>query len=272
MTKRRTERRLLPVTVGGLELRAADGDQPAQLTGHAAVFNQWTEISSWWGGSLWDERIAPGAFKKTISEADIRALWNHDDNVVLGRNKAGTLELREDDKGLAITLTPPDSEWGRPVLEAVRRGDVSGMSIAFQVMQEDWEYGDKKKDPKAKTRRTIKEVKLFEVSPVTFPAYPQTDISARSETQIGREDDELLRAFRAWQMAQVGMTIDDDDRRALREAASMLQRVSEEPARDANHSSAASEGEPDAEDANHSAEARARRLRLIEIQMMEDGR
>ena len=270
MSKRRTERRFLPLAVGGLEVRAGDGEKPAQLTGHAAVFNEWTSISSWWGSSLWDERIAPGAFKKTIREADVRALWNHDQNVVLGRNKAGTLELSEDDKGLLVKITPPDSEWGRPVLEAVRRGDVSGMSIAFEVVQEEWTRPDRKKDPEAKSQRTIKEVKLYDVSPVTFPAYPQTDISARSESLIGRGEEELLPAFRALQLAQMGMTIDADERRAMRDAATMLLRVSEEPTGD-GHSSAALEDEPDA-DANHSAEARARRLRLIEIQMTEDGK
>ena len=70
----------------------------------------------------WVEEVAPGAYAKTLSEHDIRALWNHDTNIVLGRNKAGTLKLWEDGHGLQTEITPPDNEWGRPVLDAVKRG------------------------------------------------------------------------------------------------------------------------------------------------------
>ena len=167
--KRAIEHRVLPLDI---ELRAVDG-LPGQLVGHAAVFNQWSTISDWFGDG-WDESVAPGAFRKTIKEADIRALWNHDPNIVLGRNKAGTLELREDDTGLLTTITPPDNEWGRPIMDAVRRGDVSGMSIAFQVIKEEWERPTKKPaadEPRERPKRTIKEAQLLDVSPVTFPGF-----------------------------------------------------------------------------------------------------
>jgi phage head maturation protease len=101
--KRAIEHRVLPLDS---ELRAGEGEQAGQLVGHAAVFNQWTTISEWYGDG-WDESVAPGAFRKTIKEADIRALWNHDPNIILGRNKAGTLKLSEDETGLLTTITPP---------------------------------------------------------------------------------------------------------------------------------------------------------------------
>jgi hypothetical protein len=274
MTKRRTERRFLPTATGGLEARAGEGDQPVQLVGHASVFNQWSTISSWFG-ELWDERVAPGAFKKTLKEADVRALWNHDENVILGRNKAGTLALREDETGLLATIMPPDNEWGRPIIDAVRRGDVSGMSIAFEVVQEDWEYPDRKKDPEGRAKRTIKEVKLYDVSPVTFPAFPQTDIAARSETVIGRNDGELMRAFRALQLAQMGMPIGDQDRAALRATVDVIQRYAEngEPGAPANAgvSNHSPETEPEPK-GHHSVELLRRELELMELQHRTTGR
>jgi uncharacterized protein len=259
------EHRVLPLDI---ELRAVDG-QPGQLVGHAAVFNQWSTISDWFGDG-WDESVAPGAFRKTIKEADIRALWNHDPNIVLGRNKAGTLELSEDETGLLTTITPPDNEWGRPIVDAVRRGDVSGMSIAFQVIKEQWDRPAQKKDanaPKERPKRTIKEAQLFDVSPVTFPAFPQTDVAARSEDG---ESDGLLPAFRAARLAELGLPLEAEDRSILRAAAELMLRVSGEPeppgadeAPPVDHSSQAPDAEP--VDFSHSTEARARRVKLIQM-------
>ena len=118
--KRQREVRIIPLDV---ELRAGEGEAAGKLVGHAAVFDQWSTISEPWFGDLYEEQVAPGAFSKTIKEGDIRALWNHDPNIVLGRVKAGTLELREDETGLATTITPPDNEWGRP---GARRGAARG--------------------------------------------------------------------------------------------------------------------------------------------------
>jgi hypothetical protein len=260
---------MVTLDVAGLELRAGEAGQPAQLVGHASVFNQWSRIADPWFGDLWDEQVAPGAFKKTIKEADVRALWNHDPNIVLGRKAAGTLTLREDEIGLAVTITPPDSEWGRPVLEAIRRGDVSGMSIGFQVVKEKWEHPDRKKDPDAVSKRTIQEVKLFDVSPVTFPAFEGTDIAARSEDWS--EDDR--RAFRAYRLAQEGAPMGPEERESLLWMGQMMQRYARgEPGGDTSpetgeHVAHSPTTEPDADRALHSVETWKRRLAELETRL-----
>jgi uncharacterized protein len=232
------EKRFIPFTE--FELRE-DADKPPELVGHASVFNQETVIADWF--DEWREVVAPGAFRKTIKEADIRALFNHDPNIVLGRNKAGTLELKEDDIGLHTVIMPPDNEWGRPVLDAVRRGDVTGMSISFQVVKQSIERP--KEGSQELPKRTIKEVKLFDVGPVTFPAFEQTDISARAKAiRDAMQDDVLLLAG------------------AL---ARILSNVTREPVSD-DHSPEVTNTEPDT---LHSAEARARLLWLLKSKIQE---
>lgn len=150
-----------------------DGES-RKITGHAAVFNQDADIGGWF-----TERIAPGAFDQTIREDDIRALWNHNPDIVLGRNKAGTLALSEDDRGLAVDIDPPASA-AREV-ESVERGDVSQMSIGMFVMDDEWHKEN------GVRHRTIKRAQLFDVSPVTFPAYTGTDVQVRSAAEVAAE-------------------------------------------------------------------------------------
>lgn len=165
--------------MGGLALRAetrAEGEMaetPTVLRGHAAVFNSPTNI---W--DMFEEQIAPGAFVAAVERDDVRALWNHDPSVVLGRNRAGTLELEEDEKGLHVVIHPPDTQAGRDALTSVARGDVTQMSFSFRAIREAWEEREGKLP-----LRTLLEVELFEISPVTFPAYEATEISARSAAQ-----------------------------------------------------------------------------------------
>ena len=151
-------------------IRAKDGsDEPAKIMGHAAVFNTLSEDLGWFR-----EKIDPGAFAESIKEDDIRALFNHDPNFVLGRNKAGTLKLSEDDTGLAVEIAPPDTQVARDLLVSIERGDVSQMSFGFRTIDQAWEIVDEE------DIRTLKKAKLFDVSPVTFPAYPETDVAVRS--------------------------------------------------------------------------------------------
>ena len=152
-----------------VEMRVEDGDEP-KITGHAAVFNKLSvDLMGF------KEKVAPGAFTESIEKSDIRALWNHNPDYVLGRNKSGTLKLEEDKKGLAIEISPPDTQWARDLMETIKRGDVDQMSFAFQVIKDSWDERDKKNPI-----RTLEEVNLFDVSPVTYPAYPQTDVKVRS--------------------------------------------------------------------------------------------
>lgn len=160
------------------ELRVVDPDgdegvdQVRRIEGHAAVFNQLSEDL---GG--FRERIEPGAFAKTIQEADVRALFNHNANYVLGRNRAGTLRLDEDRHGLWFSVDVPETSFGKDLVESVRRGDVNQCSFGFQTVKDDWEADDA---GGSGVVRTLKEVKLFDVSVVTFPAYAQTSAAVRA--------------------------------------------------------------------------------------------
>lgn len=150
----------------GVETRASDDKRT--LTGYAAVFDSPTDI-----GGYWTETIARGAFSRTLS-GDIRALVDHDPGRVIGRTKSGTLRLEEDEKGLRIDVDVPNTTDGNDLWELVTRGDVSGMSFGFKVTKQEWDYNT---EP---AKRTIKEVELFEVSAVAFPAYDDTSIGKRS--------------------------------------------------------------------------------------------
>lgn len=161
------ERRSFPVD----ELRIDGNQQQPVITGHAAVFNQ---RSLDLGGFY--EVIAPGAFANTIKTADVRALFNHDANFILGRTKSRTLTLAEDEKGLSVRISPPDSIWANDLLESIKRGDIDQMSFGFTVS----DAGQKWQRSGGEIVRTLLDVQLFDVSPVTYPAYPQTDVSARS--------------------------------------------------------------------------------------------
>lgn len=152
-----------------LRLQAASESEAAMIRGHAAVFNQLSEDL---GG--FREQIAPGAFANTIKNRDVRALLNHNSDMVLGRLGAGTLRLAEDDNGLSIEIDPPDTTYANDLLVSMKRGDINQMSFGFLTISDSWNKVD------GEWVRTLLEVDLFEVSPVTFPAYPQTSVSARS--------------------------------------------------------------------------------------------
>ena len=146
-----------------------DGESRPRIAGHAAVFNTLSEML--WG---FRETIAPGAFSDAIGRSDVRALVNHDSNYILGRKKNGTLKLWEDERGLAIDIDPPPTQWANDLLVSIGRGDIDQMSFGFTVGEDRWEEVD------GETRRTILRVdELFDVSPVTFPAYPETDVALR---------------------------------------------------------------------------------------------
>lgn len=152
--------------LSGLEVRKADGKR--SLVGHAAVFDKWSVNL---GG--FREIIRRGAFKDSLGQDDIRALWNHNTDIVLGRNKAGTLRLQEDEQGLRIELDLPETQAGRDAEVSVGRGDVSQMSFAFRTNV----GGDRWFQENGEDRRELLSLGLREVSPVAFPAYPDTDIA-----------------------------------------------------------------------------------------------
>lgn len=148
-----------------------DGEGNPTIEGYFAVFN-----SNYDMGYGMSESIAPGAFTEALG-GDVRALVNHDTTLVLGRNKAGTLDLREDSHGLwgQVKINPNDSS-AMDLYERVKRGDVDGCSIGFDIAEEETEFlenGD--------VHFTIKKVMpLYEISACTYPAYMETNVSARS--------------------------------------------------------------------------------------------
>jgi len=174
------EREVRTFTLDDIEVRSED--DKSKIKGHAAVFDKLSEDL---GG--FREKIASGAFAKTIKKSDIRALFNHDPNYVLGRNKAGTLTLEEDEKGLAIEIDPPDTSYAKDLMVSIERGDITQMSFAFKTIKDSWANQDKKE-----SIRTLEEVDLFDVSPVTYPAYPQTDVKVRSFLEEAGLDVEKL--------------------------------------------------------------------------------
>ena len=150
-------------------VRASPGEE-LRLTGYAAVFNTASEDL---GG--FTEEIAPGAFRDNIITNDVRALWNHNPDYVLGRNKAGTLTLTEDGIGLLFDVRLPDTQWAKDLHESVRRGDVDQCSFGFIVLEDAWRTVD------GQQRRTLKRVQLLDVSAVTYPAYEATTLAARNK-------------------------------------------------------------------------------------------
>ena len=182
MTKQAEKNLFERRTITLKELRVVDtdlepGNDPA-IEGYASVFESWSEELG--GNSPFRERVVKGAFEETIQKDDIRALFNHDPNYVLGRNVAGTLTLEEDEKGLKVRIIPPNTQWAKDLLVSIKRGDITQMSFGFTVILDRWTYEDN-----IDVRELLK-VKLFDVSPVTFPAYSQTECGVRSMFDIMR--------------------------------------------------------------------------------------
>lgn len=169
------ERRI--VKLDRIDFRAAPAGTTGTLgtlTGHAAVFN--TNSPPMYG---FTERVNPGTFARAIKENDVRGLFNHDANYILGRNTAKTLRLAEDDLGLGFENDLPDTSYARDLIVSIERGDISGCSFSFSTIKDQWEYKDD-----GSVLRTLMDVDLYDVGPATFPAYPETDVSMRSMEAI----------------------------------------------------------------------------------------
>lgn len=153
-----------------IEVRAVTTDEGTRTaTGYAALFNTKTDI-----GGYWTETIAPGAFTKSLQERDVVALHSHDRGRVVGRTGAGTLTLREDERGLAFENPLPDTTDGRDLAVQIDRKDIPGMSFGFSARKEQW---DETVDP---PHRTILEAALYEITYTASPAYPDTTVGLRS--------------------------------------------------------------------------------------------
>ncbi len=158
------------------ELRVARSDDSASgigtLSGYAAVFDSWSD-----GLGFFREKIQKGAFEKVLKTSDCRALINHDPSMVIGRQSAGTLRLSEDETGLYMEVDLPDTQHARDLMVSVERGDINQQSFGFEVEKDAWSESSDQRV----AERTILEVReLFDVSIVTFPAYPDTSVAKRS--------------------------------------------------------------------------------------------
>jgi HK97 family phage prohead protease len=155
--------------------RADDDTDGLTLRGHGAVFNEWTVIDSWEG--RFKERIAPGAFKKTLKEngSRVRLQFDHGQHPLIGSLPIGAIRrLAEDDRGLFVEARLADNWLVQPVREAIENGSIDGMSFRFAVIAERWN------DDGDIPERTITEVRLSELGPVVWPAYEGTDVGVRS--------------------------------------------------------------------------------------------
>lgn len=178
-SENKVERRFVKAVELRIEKR---DDAPSKLIGYAAVFNKLSEKLL-----FFREKIAPGAFKKSLKSGDdVRALFNHDPNHVLGRSTSGTLNLKEDKKGLLSEINLPDTQLGRDLETLVDRGDITGMSFGFITVRDEWEHNEGEEDI-----RILKEVKLIDVSPVTYPAYPDTSVAVRSH-ELWKQEKEVV--------------------------------------------------------------------------------
>ncbi len=172
-------------SVDAAEFRAEERDNSPVIEGFFAVYDEVYEIYD--GVS---ERIDPHAFDDTLKSDDIRALVNHDSTKVIGRRTAGTLELEARNDGLwgRVHINPDDPD-GRSIWQKVKRGDVSQCSIGFDILKEEMQ-----KLENGARIFLLKQIRLWEVSVCTFPAYTSTQVEARSR----RIEDVKKRLFDAW--------------------------------------------------------------------------
>jgi HK97 family phage prohead protease len=149
------------------------------IVGYAAKFDSDSQDL---GGFV--ERIDRKAFDRALSEQhDVRALVDHDSSKIIGRSASGTLRMSTDDVGLRVEIDPANTQAGRDVVESIRRGDIDGMSFGFQVIRDSWSERD------GTALRTVQDLSLKDVSTVSFPAYPATEVALRSlERQCNRKD------------------------------------------------------------------------------------
>ncbi len=236
--KDKIERRTYPVT----EIRV---DEDARtLSGYAAVFEKLSvEL---WG---FREKIRKGAFAKSIKNDTVKALWNHSSSEPLGTTKNETLNLEERDKGLWFKLELDDTTWGENAYKAIKRGDVDAMSFGFRTLKDEWDKEDEKNPI-----RTLVEVKLLEVSPVSFPAYPQTAVQARAWVDVVGFDPERLSGIIL--RSEYGLELSEEDAGYITAAIDALREYLPTPTVD---------DEPDGSGSESARVQLARRRRRLEI-------
>ena len=192
------------------EIRATDEESDGlTLDGYGAVFRSPTRIDSWEG--TFDEEIARGAFKKSLAERTPVLQFDHGRHPMVGSIPLGSFDsLREDSKGLHVVATLHDNWLVQPVRDAIKSQAIPGMSFRFSVVKDEWRdaagtlvmpdevqrrlWASDASDPSSIMKRTLKEVRLFEVGPVVFPAYADTSVGVRSRELVALLSDPQVRA------------------------------------------------------------------------------
>lgn len=181
-----------------IEIRE-DDDGNRTISGYAVKWEMKSQVLGMY--FKFREQVKKGAFLESLTNDDQRFLWSHDVSQVLGRTKNGTLRLKEDDVGLRFELDLPKTTLGNDTYESIKRGDVDGVSFGFRV--EDDEVQEPEDDLPL---RTVKKAKLLEVSAVAFPAYPDSEVSARGYDRMKQYDNEL-KEYREEQVAKINTLI-----------------------------------------------------------------
>lgn len=189
------ERRFTDHNTARLSVEQRDDGKRSVIAGYGAVFYSASDAGTEY--RLWDdfrERIMPGAFDRALRDRhDVRGLFNHDANQLLGRSAAGTMRLSVDQTGLRYEIDLPDTQLGRDLRELLERGDITGSSFAFAATRVVWI------EERDLTIRQVEEVDLYDVGPVTFPAYEATTAGVRSEgaDDLRREAQQFLQRHTA---------------------------------------------------------------------------
>jgi uncharacterized protein len=183
----KTEQREL--VTDGLEVRESE-EGTRTISGYAVKWEMKSHTMGFW--RRFKEQFKRGSFNESLTQDDQRALWSHNTSQVLGRTKNGTLRLFEDEVGLRFELDLPNTSLGNDAYETIKRGDVDGVSFGFQMQKEEWDEADPDN-----VIRSVTKAKLLEISPVAFPAYPDSQVSARSHDPyndfLTKRNQELLR-------------------------------------------------------------------------------
>lgn len=196
------ERRFLAQRSYPVQLERRAEGQPELITGYAAVFydpaDPGTEykFSGWWDN--FSERIMPAAFDQAVKEDDVRALFNHNPDHLIGRSTANTLALSVDKKGLRYEITPPDTQIANQVRANITRQELTGSSFSFQAMEIAWRE-EVLPDNSVRVVREIHRAKLFDVGPVTFPAYEATTAGVRAASDL----EEAKASYATWKKDQL---------------------------------------------------------------------
>ena len=175
-TKKSPERRFVAQDSSEIRLDKRDGDELPEIVGLGVVYYDGTPRTEY---ELWEgvvERIMPGAATSVIDRGDdVRGLFNHSPDNLLGRRSAGTLRLKETKQGMNYYIPPGKTTIARDVVEHIERGDLTGSSFAFNVLGENWRKED------GIEVREITDVEMFDIGPVSFPAYEASTTGVRSE-------------------------------------------------------------------------------------------